>query len=218
MKYALIIIVFIVIILGLVTCPQKNEISPDHYRVVRVVDGDTFIVSIDGEDVRVRLIGVDTPESVHPNKEVEHFALEASDYLKHLLTNESVFFGYDQSNAAANHKDRYGRLLAYAYRAGDSLFVNAEIIKQGYGFAYTSYPFEYLESFLELERDARSGKLGLWRDAEDSGAVSDSLVWFNPGSNKYHRQSCRYAKYGAVAIPLSEALSKGYEACKVCDP
>ncbi|HCX60769.1 MAG TPA: thermonuclease, partial [Candidatus Cloacimonas sp.] len=84
MKYALIIIVFIVIILGLVTCPQKNEISPDHYRVVRVVDGDTFIVSIDGEDVRVRLIGVDTPESVHPNKEVEHFALEASDYLKHL--------------------------------------------------------------------------------------------------------------------------------------
>ncbi len=140
MKYALIIIVFIVIILGLVTCPQKNEISPDHYRVVRVVDGDTFIVSIDGEDVRVRLIGVDTPESVHPNKEVEHFALEASDYLKHLLTNESVFFGYDQSNAAANHKDRYGRLLAYAYRAGDSLFVNAEIIKQGYGFAYTSYP------------------------------------------------------------------------------
>ncbi|MDD4147501.1 MAG: thermonuclease family protein, partial [Candidatus Cloacimonetes bacterium] len=197
MKYVLIITMLLIILLGIFTCPEKSSIATDTYRVVRVVDGDTFIAYIDGKDERIRLIGVDTPESVHPNKDVEHYALEASDYLKTLLKDERVYFKYDQSNSATNHKDRYDRTLAYAYRASDSLFINAEIIKQGYGFVYTSYPFTYLEDFLKLERDARMQQLGLWGEAEDTVASSDSLVWFNPGSSKYHRNSCRYTKEGS---------------------
>lgn len=218
MKYILIGVLLIVIMLALFTCPEKSNIAVEHYPVLRVVDGDTFIALIDAEEVRIRLIGVDTPESVHPNREVEHFALEASAFLKDLLEDEEVFFAYDQSNAATNHKDRYGRVLAYTYRVRDSLFVNAEIISEGYGHAYTSYPFAYLEDFLKYERNARNQNLGLWAEGEEFPAISDSLVWFNPGSNKYHRKECRYTTSSSLSMPLEEALAKGFEPCKICKP
>lgn len=218
MKYLLLAILLIILLLGFFTCPPKSTIAPDVYEVVRVVDGDTFIARIDAQDVRVRLIGVDTPESVHPNKEVEHFALEASAYLKKLLEGEQVYFVYDQNNAATNHKDRYDRMLAYAYRARDSLFVNAEIIRQGYGHAYSKYPFTRLEEFLKYERNARHQKLGLWTEMDEYPVVSDSLVWFNAGSNKYHRETCRYTTGKSLSMSLSEALAKGFQACKVCKP
>ncbi len=218
MKYALIALLVIIILLGLFTCPPKSSIAPDIYEVVRVVDGDTFIASIDGQNVRVRLIGVDTPESVHPNKAVEHFALEASAFLKNMLTGEQVYFIYDQNNSATNHKDRYDRMLAYAYRARDSLFVNAEIIRQGYGHAYSKYPFSRMEEFIKLERNARHQNLGLWADTDDYPAVSDSLVYFNPGSNKYHRETCRYTTEKSLSISLTEAIAKNFQPCKVCRP
>jgi len=218
LKYVLILALAAIILLSIFTCPEKSNISVDQYPVVRVVDGDTFIASINGEDVRIRLIGVDTPESVHPNKDVEYFGIEASDFLKDLLEGEEVFFKYDQSNSATNHKDRYDRMLAYAYRASDSLFINAEIIKCGYGHAYTSFPFIYLEEFLKYERDARLQKRGLWQDADSPVLSADSLVWFNPGSDKYHRKTCRYAKESSLSIPITEAEYKGLEPCKVCKP
>ena len=218
MKYALIALLLVITLLGLFTCPAKSTIAADVYDVVRVVDGDTFIASIDARNVRVRLIGVDTPESVHPNKAVEHFALEASAFLKKLLEGEQVYFIYDQNNSAINHKDRYDRMLAYAYRARDSLFVNAEIIRQGYGHAYSKYPFTRLEEFLKYERNARHHKLGLWAETDDYPALSDSLVWFNAGSNKYHRESCRYTTAKSLSMSLSEAIAKGFQPCKVCNP
>jgi len=219
LKYVLILALLIIILLSIFTCPEKSMIASEHYRVVRVVDGDTFIAHIDGEDIRIRLIGVDTPESVHPNKDVEYFGIEASDFLKKMLSGERVFFKYDQNYSATNHKDRYGRMLAYAYRASDSLFVNAEILRQGYGHAYTNYPFTFLEDFLKLKRDARMQKRGLWADESPATIpVSDNLVWFNPGNKKYHRESCRYLKESALGIALEEALHKGFEPCKVCKP
>lgn len=221
MKYVLVAIGLIIIILGLVTCPkaQPADALPG-YPVLRVVDGDTFICNMEGIDTRIRLIGVDTPESVHPNKEVEHFGIEASNFLKGLLEGEKVYFEYDANNNATGHKDRYGRTLAYAYRSRDSLFVNAEIIKQGYGHAYTSYPFQYMENFLKYERDARLQQLGLWADAEpEPPAEADSvMVYFNPSTKKYHRENCRYVGEKSTAIPKSEAIAKGMEACKICQP
>jgi micrococcal nuclease len=221
MKYVLIAALLIIILLGLFTCPQRPPaLSQDGYPVVRVVDGDTFICNIAGEDSRVRLIGVDTPESVHPNKEVEHFGVEASDFLKQLLKAENVLLAYDQANIASNHKDRYGRILAYAYRASDSLFINAEIIRQGYGHAYTSYPFRYLEDFLKFERDARTQGLGLWADSPDKPpTVADSvIVYFSGKGKKFHRENCRYTTEKSIPIPRSEAISKGMEPCKICKP
>src|SRR3954465_5035207 len=78
--------------------------------VVRVIDGDTIVVKVEGKDTRVRLIGVDTPETVRLNKPVEYFGKEASAFTKRLLEGERVTLEYDRQKA-----DRYRRTLAYVY-------------------------------------------------------------------------------------------------------
>src|SRR5439155_26557732 len=94
--------------------------------VVRVVDGDTIV--LDGDE-KVRLIGVDTPETVHPRKPVERFGHDASAFTRRLLQGERVALGFDQQRT-----DRYGRTLAYVYLT-DGRLANEEIIRQGYGHA-----------------------------------------------------------------------------------
>ena len=122
-------------------------------RVERVVDGDTIIVSGVG---RVRLIGVDTPESVDPRRPVEFFGKEASAFTRRLVDGQRVRLEYDWEGT-----DRYGRTLAYVYLP-DGTLVNAEIIRRGYGHAYTRFPFKYLERFRQFEREARTAGRGLW--------------------------------------------------------
>ena len=126
------------------------------YLCTRVVDGDTLIVKMDNMKDRVRLIGVNTPETVHPEKPVEYFGKEASAFTKEMVEGKKVLLKYDFQK-----RDKYGRLLAYVYLE-DGRLLNAEIIKQGYGFAYTKYPFTYLDAFREYEKEARDNKRGLW--------------------------------------------------------
>ena len=121
--------------------------------VERVVDGDTIIVAGVG---RVRLIGVDTPESVNPRRPVEFFGEEASAFTKQMLEGQEVRLEFDQER-----EDSYGRTLAYVYLR-DGTFANAELIRQGYGHAYTRFPFRYSDSFRRYERAARSAGRGLW--------------------------------------------------------
>ncbi len=128
--------------------------------VERIVDGDTVVLAGIGH---VRLIGVDTPESKHPRRAVEPFAREAADYLTRLALGRDVRLEYDQTI-----RDRYGRLLAYLHLA-DGRVVNAEIIRHGYGFAYTKYPFRYMEAYRALERQAREAGRGLWAEPSPGG-------------------------------------------------
>jgi micrococcal nuclease len=120
---------------------------------VRAVDGDTL--ELDGGE-RVRLIGVDTPETVDPRRPVQYFGKEASAFTHRMAQGRSVRLEYDQDT-----RDRYGRTLAYVYLQ-DGTFLNAEIIRQGYGHAYTRFPFRYQAEFLALEREARAQGRGLW--------------------------------------------------------
>ena len=124
-------------------------------RVERVVDGDTLV--LDGGE-RVRLIGVDTPETVHPSKPVEHFGREASAFTKRMAAGRRVRLEFH-----LERQDRYGRTLAYVY-LDDGTFLNAELIRQGFGHAYTRFPFRYLEEFRALEREAREQRRGLWAE------------------------------------------------------
>jgi endonuclease YncB( thermonuclease family) len=151
--------------------PESNTLpilpTPDFskltaYPVVRVVDGDTIVVERHGEQVKVRLIGVDTPETVHPSKPIEHYGKEAPRFTTNLLKGESVYLLSERSHEKT---DRYGRTLAYVYRAPDGLFVNAEIIRQGYGHAYTRFPFKYMKQFRQLEQFAGNAGKGLWASA-----------------------------------------------------
>lgn len=127
--------------------------------VMRVVDGDTIEVKFsDGTIEKVRFIGIDTPETVDPRKPVECFGKEASAKMKELVEGKTVRL----ERKADENRGSYGRLLRYVYV--DDFFVNAEMIKQGYAYAYTKYPFdsELTEEFKQYEQEARENERGLW--------------------------------------------------------
>ncbi|HYF26243.1 MAG TPA: thermonuclease family protein [Baekduia sp.] len=128
-------------------------------RVSRVVDGDTIHVQVDGRREKVRLIGVDTPESVKPGTPVECFAKAASAFTKQALDGRRVRLTTD-----AEERDRYGRLLAYVRRKPDGWFHNAELVRQGYAMVLTIPPnVAHAERFRRLAREAREAGRGLWR-------------------------------------------------------
>jgi micrococcal nuclease len=120
---------------------------------IRVVDGDT--IELDGGE-RIRLIGVNTPESVDPRRPVEYFGKEAAAFTRRMVEGRSVRLEYDEET-----RDNYGRTLAYVYLP-DGTSLNAELIRQGYGFAYTRFPYRRQQEFVALEREAREQGRGLW--------------------------------------------------------
>ena len=170
--------------------------------VKRVVDGDTLVLS---NNERVRLIGVDTPEYHASDKlrrdarasgkdaaAIRELGSQASAFTKSMAAGRRVKLAFDQANAAVNHRDRYGRLLAYVYfvegpehdlqqiaRTGAPVpeplagvaalktykegFLNGLLVEAGYGHAYTRYPFQFKDEFLTYERAARQTGRGLWR-------------------------------------------------------
>lgn len=132
--------------------------KPGYYKVTYVSDGDTFTVNMDGRTEKVRLIGVDTPETVKPNSPEECYGKKASDFMKSTLTNQTVRLEADPIN---QNRDRYDRLLRYAYLENGDL-LNAKIISQGYGFAYLSFPFTKSEEFRQLQTTARENSVGVW--------------------------------------------------------
>ena len=135
---------------------SRDDRGLQSYEVVRIVDGDTIRVRYNGTVEPVRLIGVDSPETVHPNKPVEFYGVEASNFTKNLLKGERVFLRFGNEE-----RDEYGRILAFVYRAPDELFVNLEIVRQGYGVT-TSFKHRHRDSFIDAERRAREAKKGLW--------------------------------------------------------
>lgn len=135
---------------------EKNQ--PGLYRVTSFVDGDTIAIDMNGTTETVRFIGVDTPETHDPRKAVQCFGQAAADFTKRTIGNNRLRLEADPANT---NRDRYNRLLRYVYLP-DGTMVNAEIIKQGYGFAYTFFPFTKLEEFKAYEKLARESNKGLW--------------------------------------------------------
>lgn len=136
----------------------ENSIYKGPYEVVKVVDGDTVKLLIDGETATVRLIGIDTPESVHPDKSknVPEGTL-ASDHTKELIEDKFVYIEYGKES-----HDRYNRILAYVY-IDENTMLNAQILEDGYAEVYTLKPNDkYEKYFLNLEDEARKNNAGLW--------------------------------------------------------
>ena len=191
--------VFVILVMMMFVSPvfaQKDAPAHETHKVTRVVDGDTIVV--DG-NVKVRLIGVDTPE-YHPSdklrkdsfrsgkdvKTIIALGKKTAQITKKLIDGKRVRLEYDWER-----KDKYGRTLAYVYLpvtcpgeiAGLSIFklvhgvegvhfqphdaeifINKAIVQQGYGHAYTRFPFEYMEQFRGYEKEAREQQVGLWAD------------------------------------------------------
>ena len=145
-------------------------------KVDRVIDGDTMIVSFVFDDgskyqkERVRMLGVDTPETVHPNKPVQFYGKEASDFTKKSLDGKTVWLQTD-----VNPKDRYDRMLAYVWlrepkdkdledeKAVRRYMYNARLLLDGYGQLMTIQPnSRYADMFVHFQREAREANKGLW--------------------------------------------------------
>lgn len=133
--------------------------SKKTYEVLRVIDGDTIQIEYNGAKERVRLIGIDTPESVHPDetKNNENGKL-ASEYTKSLLEGKKISLEFD-----AGERDKYGRLLAYVYLDGE--MINKKLLADGYAQLETVPPnVKYVKEFTEILKEAKKAKRGLWKD------------------------------------------------------
>lgn len=130
----------------------------DKVVVMKVVDGDTIKVLWNNELETCRLIGVDTPETVHPNKPIQYYGVEASNYTKEILfIGREIEITFDK-----NQRDFFQRLLVYVWLEGE-LF-NLDLVKNGYGKAYLKFKFdkELMEQFKMAQNFAKENKLGLW--------------------------------------------------------
>ena len=129
-------------------------------KVTKVVDGDTFWVDEGSEKgIKIRLIGVDAPESRNVfKKKKSYYGDEAKTYLSNMFEEQSVRLEYDVDSL-----DRYGRTLAYVYLT-DGTFVNAALVKNGYAMVMTVPPnVKYADEFVKLQQEARENNRGLWK-------------------------------------------------------
>lgn len=139
--------------------------------VLDVIDGDTVRLEIDGASESVRLIGIDAPETSHPQLPVQCFGREATDYARQLLDGASVRLETDLSQ---DIRDRCDRLLAYLWLE-DGTLVNEQLIAEGYAFEYTyNAPFRYRSRFLSAEEVARSEERGLWSPHTCDGIIGNT--------------------------------------------
>jgi micrococcal nuclease len=147
------VVAALVVIALLVYALVSPKGSSDSAIVARVVDGDTIKLD-NGESVRY--LGIDTPETVHPDKPVECYGPEATEANKQLVEGKKVRLEKDVTD-----RDAYGRLLRYVYV--DGVFVEAELVRGGYGYVYSRQPdVKYLKQLAALEREAKEKRRGLW--------------------------------------------------------
>lgn len=145
--------------------PQTTPpVDPDTLHLVAsVLDGDTIKVSVASHDITVRLLGIDTPETVDPRKPVQCFGADASQATKELLKGRQVRLVF---NPDREMTDKYGRYLAYVYR-DDGLLVNEELIREGFAREYTyGKAYSLQKDFRSTEREARADNRGLWGECE----------------------------------------------------
>jgi len=138
--------------------------ASDHlYEVEKVIDGDTIQVRVGRKSELVRLLGINTPEVENKYRRQECYGPEASVKTKQLLSGQQVYLLPDPQSP---NRDKYGRWLRYVFLA-DGVFINAELIQQGYAWRYIYQPIQFGVYFAELEKQAREQQAGLWGPACD---------------------------------------------------
>lgn len=151
----IIVLCFLFILFKIVFSNQKIEIQLD-----RCVDGDTAWFLIDGKREKVRFLGIDTPESVHPNGVVEEYGMDASDYTCDMLKKaDHIYLEYDSNS---DRYDRYGRVLGWVF-VGDQ---NLSELLLAIGYARVEYvygDYKYIDKLCEVQKQAYLDRLGIWK-------------------------------------------------------
>jgi len=190
---------------------QENTTTENkrkYYTVVKVVDGDTITVNINGNDETLRLIGIDTPETVHPSKPVECFGIEASNKAKELLNGQKVSL---EADSTQGKRDKYGRLLYYVFLE-DGTHFNKLMIRDGYAYEYTyNIPYKYQNEFKEAEQDAKNNKRGLWADGACGFENIDNATPEPVGQPT--QCECSYNKYNCSDFKTHAEAQSLYECC-----
>ncbi|MBN1788337.1 MAG: thermonuclease family protein [Sedimentisphaerales bacterium] len=140
-----------------------NKYQGKTFTVIKVVDGDTIDISIpDGKynQTRIRLWGIDTPETKDTKTGIMYFGPEATEFTKNLCFEKQVTVYLDEGN---NTRCKYGRLLAYV-KLPDDRFLNEELLSEGFAYADTRFEHSRMEKYIQLEKEAKEQKKGLWKE------------------------------------------------------
>lgn len=195
--------------------------------VVETVDGDTIKVKLGSGVESVRLIGVDTPETVHPTMPNQPFGAKASAYTRAQLLGKQVYLEFDQEG-----QDKYGHTLAYVWtclpeqesptaaevRTG---MFNARLLLEGYALVLPIPPnCRYVGIFSECQIAAKEAGKGLWGLGRSNSTPAPGVivVYVTTAGSKYHAQGCRFLAKSCIQLPLAEAKARGYTPCGVCKP
>jgi endonuclease YncB( thermonuclease family) len=206
--------------------PIKDFARQPAYEVLGVTAGNEFVVRLDGQETAIRLIGTYVPQSGSDADAARAFA-------GRLLAGEAVYLEYEPSWP---QRDREERVWAYVYRAPEGLFVNLELIRQGYARVSGAEPFAHQALLRSYERLAQRHHKGLWsprpaREATsqpvvaasapaplDDSAADEVLVYITEHGRKYHNKDCQYVRNGGIAVTLKEARARGCSPCARCKP
>ncbi len=192
--------------------PTYQVHEEKYYSVVKVIDGDTVNINKDGEIVTLRLIGLDTPETVHPSKPVECFGKEASDFAKEMLTGKQVRIEMDSSQGTYG---KYGRTLAYVYLK-DGTHFNKYMIKEGYGYEYTyDLPYKYQAEFKQAQKEAQANKRGLWAPnvCDDEVEEPKNIYTAQEQAANAGGYICSYNAYNCGDFNTHLEAQTAYDAC-----
>jgi len=216
------LIVVLLIAAGQALWTQSGgEIRGERVIVSKIYDGDTIVVGRGWRRTTIRLIGVDTPETVHPDKPVQFYGPEASDFTKRSLLGKWVRLEFDAPNRPGGNIDHYGRTLAYVITEDGKNF-DLELVRLGYGRAYTRFPFKHMNEFKAVERSTRARGLGMWSrekkaawsDPETRGKIIGNIrshIYHRPGQQAYDKISEKNRTY----FDSEEAAQKaGYRKAK----
>lgn len=211
--------------------------------VERVVDGDTMKLKLDKtkEVVTLRLLLVDTPESVKKGVDPQPYSIEASNFAKNTLkAGDTVYIEYDEGDKTDKYDRHLGYLWYYSNDNSNWQMFNETLISQGYarvGYIYSQK--RHLDEFYKAQDYAKSNKLNIWsvdgyvtdkgfdvdaynsnkNTSSNSSSSSSNIVYANGGSsssNKYHSTKDAHNMKGAVKMTENEAKSKGYVPCGLC--
>ena len=211
--------------------------------VERVVDGDTMKLKLDKtkEVVTLRLLLVDTPESVKKGVDPQPYSIEASNFAKNtLVAGDTVYIEYDEGDKTDKYDRHLGYLWYYSNDNSNWQMFNETLISQGYarvGYIYSQK--RHLDEFYKAQDYAKSNKLNIWsvdgyvtdkgfdvdaynsnkNTSSNSSSSSNNIVYANGGSsssNKYHSTKDAHNMKGAVKMTEKEAKSKGYVPCGIC--
>jgi micrococcal nuclease len=146
--------------------------SRERVLVTDVVDGDTIIVLRGRRQETVRLIGVDAPETGRPDTPVRFYGPEATDFTRRSLLKRRVALEFEPPDRPGGGRDKYNRTLAYVF-TDDGMNFNLELVRRGFGRAYTRYPFRYQRAFEDAQREARRAGIGMWNEEQ-------KRIWSDP--------------------------------------